>query len=130
MLTSIYFTYASEKVGQQGDPFSNVEVFVVKPVESGEAGREERRDPSPQKILFAINFLHFEAHLSRALFGGEVLGRDRWLLLIIVNFYLLYVTPLYFRCASAEVAQKGDPFSDVAAVVVRPVESDKASRKR
>ena len=34
-------------------------------------GLEERRDLSSKKLLFAIHFLRFEAHLSRALFGGR-----------------------------------------------------------
>ena len=67
--------------------------------------------------------------MSRTLFGGEVTRRDRLHFLIIVNFYLLYVTSIYFACASAEVGREGDPFSNVAAVVVKPVESDEAGRK-
>ena len=34
-------------------------------------GLEEWRDLSSEKLLFAINFLRFEAHLSCALFGGR-----------------------------------------------------------
>ena len=54
----------------------------------------------------------FESHVVR----GEILRRERLLLLIIVNFYFWY--------ASAKVGQKGDPLSNVAVVVVmKPVES-------
>ena len=67
--------------------------------------------------------------MSRSLFGGEVPRRDRLRLLIIVNFYLLYVTSIYFTCASAKVGREGDPFSNVAAVVVKPVETDEDGRK-
>ena len=44
--------YASAKVGQKGDPLSNVAVVVVmKPVESGgEAGREQWCDPFSKKL--------------------------------------------------------------------------------
>ena len=59
----------------------------------------------------------FESHVVR----GEILRSERLLLLIIVNFY--------FRYASAKVGQKGDPFSNVAAVVTKPVKSDDAGRK-
>ena len=59
----------------------------------------------------------FELHAVR----GEMLRRERLLLLIIVNFY--------FRYASAKVGQKGDPFSNVAAVAVEPVEKGEAGRK-
>ena len=67
--------------------------------------------------------------MSHSLFGGEAPRRDRLRLLIIVNFYLLYVHSIYFACASAEGDQEGDPFSNVAAVVVKPVEGDEAGRK-
>ena len=77
----------------------------------------------------AINFAPFEAHLSRTLFGGEVTRRDRLRFLIVVNFYLLYVTSIYFTCASAKVGREGDPLSNVAAVVVKPVETDEDGRK-
>ena len=33
-------------------------------------------------------------------------------------------------CASAKVGREGDPFSNVAAVVVKPVETDEDGRKR
>ena len=66
------------------------------------------------------------AHVVRR----EVLRREGLLLLIIVNFYLLYVTSIYFRCSSAEVGQKGDPFSNVAVVVVKPAEKGETGREQ
>ena len=59
----------------------------------------------------------FELHVVR----GEIPRRNRLLLLISVNFYLRY--------ASAKVGQKGDPFSNVAAVAPKPVKSDDTGRK-
>ena len=61
--------------------------------------------------------------------GGGCKKRERLLPLIIVNFYLLFVTSIYFRFASVEVGQKGDPVSNVAAVVVKPVETNEDGRK-
>ena len=72
----------------------------------------------------ATNFAPFQAPLSRTLFGGEVTRRDRLRFLIIVNFYLLYVTSICITRASAKVGREGDPLSNVAAVVVKPVETD------
>ena len=63
------------------------------------------------------------------LFGGEVPRRDKLRLLIIVTFYLLYGTPIYFTRAGAKVGRKGEPFASVAAVVVKPVETDEDGRK-
>ena len=67
--------------------------------------------------------------MSRTLFGGEVTRRDRLRFLIIVNFDLLYVTSIYITCASAKVGREGDPLSNAAAVVVKPVETDEDGRK-
>ena len=53
---------------------------------------------------------------------GEILRGDRLFVLISANFY--------FRYASAEVGLKGDPFSNVAVVAVKPAEKGETGREQ
>ena len=43
---------------------------------------------------------------------------------------VLIIDNFYFRCASAEVGEKGDPFSNVAVVVVKPAEKGETGREQ
>ena len=44
--------------------------------------------------------------------------------------FVLIIANFYFRYASAEVGQKGDPFSNVAVVVVTPAEKGETGREQ
>ena len=68
--------YVSAKVGQKGTRFlvgggGGGGVWRWCLVGGWWSDREEWRDLSSEKLLFAISFLRFEAHLNRALCGGS-----------------------------------------------------------
>ena len=61
----------SAKVGQKGTRFLAGGGGGGWLVGGWRSGREEWCDLSSKKLLFAISFLRFEAHLNRALCGGS-----------------------------------------------------------